>query len=73
VKRWWRARRWQVELHSERVFWPDHRGWRDEKYLTWTGEQDGQPITRYFEHADSFWQRTKAFLYALIPGIEPQL
>jgi hypothetical protein len=55
------------------VFWPDHRGWRDEKYLTWTGEQDGQPITRYFEHADSFWQRTKAFLYALIPGIEPQL
>lgn len=67
------SRSWRVQLHSERVYRPDRRGWRDEQYLTWTGEQAGQPYTHYFEHAASPWQRTKAFLYALIPGIEPQL
>ncbi|MBK9990482.1 MAG: phospholipase D family protein [Verrucomicrobia bacterium] len=66
-------RSWRVQLHSKRVYYPDYRGWREEKFLTWTGEQDGQPSVQHFEHAASFWQRTKAFLYALIPGIEPQL
>jgi len=66
-------RSWHVQLHTKRMFYPDSRGWRDEKFLSWTGEQDGQPNTHSFEHAASFWQRTKAFLYALIPGIEPQL
>lgn len=66
-------RSWHVQLHSKRMFYPDRRGWREEKYLTWMGEQDGQARMLYFEHAASFWQRTKAFLYALIPGIERQL
>jgi len=66
-------RSWRVQLHSDWEFRADRGVWREEKYLTWTGEQNGQPATLYFEHATTFWQRTKSFLYSLIPGIEPQL
>ena len=66
-------RSWRVQLHTKWEYRPEHGTWRQKKYLTWTGEQQGKPATLYFEHAASLWQRTKSFLYALIPGIEPQL
>jgi putative cardiolipin synthase len=66
-------RSWHVEMHKTWSFQPDRGGWREERYLTWTGEQDGRHAVLHFEHAATFWQRTKAFLYSLIPGVEPQL
>jgi len=67
------ARSWHVQLNSSWEFRPERGIWRERKYLTWTGEHQGKPATLFLEHAASLWQRTKAFLYALIPGIEPQL
>ncbi len=66
-------RSWRVELHSAWRFRPDRMVWREEKFLTWTGWDNGRLATHHFEHAAGVWQRTKAFLYSLIPGIEPQL
>jgi putative cardiolipin synthase len=66
-------RSWRVDLHTSWDYRPDRGEWRAERYFSWTGEENGQPVTRYFEHATSAWQRVKAFLYLLIPGIEPQL
>jgi len=67
------ARSWRVQLHSAWEYRPERNVWRERKYLTWVGEHQGKPTTLYFEHAASLWQRTKAFLYSLLPGIEPQL
>ncbi len=67
------ARSWRVQLNSAWEYQPQRGVWREQKYLTWIGETDGKPTTLHFEHAASRWQRIKAFLYALIPGIEPQL
>ncbi len=67
------ARSWKVQLNSSWEYRPERGIWREHKYLTWTGENQGKPATLHFEHAASLWQRTKAFLYELIPGIEPQL
>ncbi len=66
-------RSWRVNLHKSWEFRPDRGVWRLERHLSWTGENDGQPATVYFEHATSWWQRTKSFLYSLIPWIEHQL
>ena len=67
------ARSWHVQLQSAWEYRPERGVWRERKYLTWTGEHDGKPIKLYVERAASLWQRTKAFLYSLLPGIEPQL
>jgi putative cardiolipin synthase len=67
------TRSWHVQLHSAREYRPERGVWREQKFLTWTGEHQGRPVTLYFEHATGLWQRTKAFLYSLLPGIEPQL
>jgi len=67
------ARSWHVQLHSAWEYRPERGVWRERKFLTWTGEHQGTPVTLYFEHATGLWQRAKAFLYALLPGIEPQL
>jgi len=67
------TRSWHVQLHSAWEYRPERGIWRERKYLTWNGEHEGQPITLYVERAASLWQRTKAFLYSLLPGIEPQL
>ena len=67
------ARSWRVQLHVAWEYRPERGVWRERKYLTWEGEHQGKPTTLYFEHAASLWQRTKAFLYSLLPGIEPQL
>lgn len=66
-------RSWRVELHDEWAYQADRHVWRRERYLTWSGERRGKPAVLYFEHAATLWQRTKAFFYSLIPGIEPQL
>lgn len=66
-------RSWRVNLHKSWEYRPGRGVWREEKFLSWTGEQDGRPATIYFEHATSWWQRTKSFLYSLIPWIEHQL
>jgi len=66
-------RSWHVQQEQRRVFQPGRLVWRDEKVLSWTGEENGRLSTHYFEHASGPWQRTKAFLYSLIPGVEPQL
>ena len=66
-------RSWRVELHTEWAYQPDRGVWRQERYLTWSGERQGKSSVLYFEHAATLWQRTKAFFYSLIPGIEPQL
>jgi putative cardiolipin synthase len=66
-------RSWRVQVERVYEYLP-HRGvWRDRSYLTWTGEQHGQPVVRYLEPATSAWQRAKAFLYSRIPGLEPHL
>ncbi len=67
------ARSWHVQINSAWEYRPERGIWRERKSLTWTGEYQGKPTTLHCEHAGSLWQRTKAFLYALIPGIEPQL
>jgi len=67
------ARSWHVQLYSAWEYRPERGVWRQQKYLTWTGEHNGKPVTLYVERAASLWQRTKAFLYSLLPGIEPQL
>ena len=67
------ARSWHLQLHSTWEYRPERGVWRARKYLTWTGERQGMPTTNYFEHATNLWQRTKAFFYSLLPGIEPQL
>jgi putative cardiolipin synthase len=67
------ARSWHVQLHSNWEYRPERGVWRERKTLTWVGEYQGKPTTLYFEHAAGLWQRTKAFLYSLLPGIEPQL
>jgi putative cardiolipin synthase len=66
-------RSWHVQLHSAWEYQPYRGVWREKKYLTWTGDYQGKPVTLYFEHAAGPWQRAKAFLYSLLPGIEPQL
>ncbi|MFT3867464.1 MAG: phospholipase D family protein [Nibricoccus sp.] len=66
-------RSWRVNLHKTWEYRPDRGNWREERFLSWTGEQDGRPVTIYFEHATSWWQRTKSFLYSLIPWVENQL
>jgi len=67
------ARSWHVKLHFTWEYQPARGDWRERKYLTWVGEHQGKPTTLYIEHAAGLWQRTKAFLYSLLPGIEPQL
>jgi len=67
------GRSWHVQLHHAWEYQPGRGVWREQRYLTWTGEQQGKPTTLYFEHAAGPWQRLKAFLYSLLPGIEPQL
>jgi hypothetical protein len=62
-----------VQLHSAWEYRPERGVWRERKFLTWTGEHQGTPVRLYFEHATGLWQRTKAFFYSLLPGIEPQL
>ncbi|MFT3784231.1 MAG: phospholipase D family protein [Nibricoccus sp.] len=66
-------RSWQVQLHKDWAYDPTRGTWRPERYLSWLGESDGQPVSIYFEHANSWWQRTKSFLYSLIPWAESQL